>query len=217
MSPFPRTDDCCSLSTRKRGEISHIWPPSSLRYIKDIPSLRRLKVWWRLPITERGIAHLAKCHQLEELELAKLPVTDRNLSQLKVLPRLRSLDVSGGESKVTDAGMVHVGQIKQLESLSLPSTITDTGAAQLAGNERVQKENATPGTVPQFGTVPQAPHVERSRCQSRYKSHNAEKETLRRFCFGPAFNFCGEMCFFLNNSRSRNGLYMSIRICYNIC
>ena len=111
----------------------YVFGDSSLRYIKDIPSLRRLKVWWRLPITERGIAYLAQCTQLEEIELSKLPVTDRNLSQLKALPRLKGLDASGGESKVTDAGMVHVAQMRNLESLGLPYTISDIGAAQLAG------------------------------------------------------------------------------------
>ena len=116
----------------------YVFGDSSLRYIKDIPSLRRLKVWWRLPITERGIAYLAQCTQLEEIELSKLPVTDRNLSQLKALPRLKGLDASGGESKVTDAGMVHVAQMRNLESLGLPSTITDAGAAHLAGLKKLK-------------------------------------------------------------------------------
>jgi len=106
---------------------------SALQYIKDAPSLRHLRIWPNLPITEAGIAYLAQCPQLEKLELGKLPVTDRNLSQLQALPRLKSLDASGGESKVTDAGMVYVGQMKQLESISLPSTISDAGAAKLAG------------------------------------------------------------------------------------
>jgi len=122
--------------TDEKGK--YVFGDSSLRYIKDIPSLRRLKVWWCLPITERGIAYLAECPQLEGIELGKLPVTDRNLSQLKALPRLKSLDVSGGESKVTDAGMVHVARMRNLESLSLPSTITDTGAAHLAGLNKLK-------------------------------------------------------------------------------
>ncbi|MBL7152541.1 MAG: hypothetical protein ISS79_02400 [Phycisphaerae bacterium] len=122
--------------TDDRGK--YVFGDSSLRYIKDIPTLRHLKVWWQLPITERGIAYLAQCTQLEEIELSKLPVTDRNLSQLKALPRLKGLDVSGGESKVTDAGVMHVGQMKQLESVSLPHTITDTGAAHLAGLTRLK-------------------------------------------------------------------------------
>jgi len=116
----------------------YVFADSSLRYVKDIPSLRHLKVWWRLPITERGIAYLAECTQLEQIELGKLPATDRNLAQLKALPRLKGLDVSGGESKVTDAGMVHVGQMKQLESLSLPSAISDVGVAQLAGLKKLK-------------------------------------------------------------------------------
>jgi Leucine-rich repeat (LRR) protein len=111
---------------------------SALQYIKDVPSLRHLRIWPNLPITVAGIAHLAQCPQLEKLELGKLPVTDRNLSQLQALPRLKSLDASGGESKVSDAGMVYVGQMKQLESISLPSTISDAGAAKLAGLTRLK-------------------------------------------------------------------------------
>ncbi len=111
----------------------YVFGDSALQYIKDVPSLRHVRIWPNLPITEAGIAHLAQCPQLEKLEIGKLPVTDRNLSQLQALPRLKSLDASGGESKVTDAGMVYVGQMRLLESIMLPSTISDAGAAKLAG------------------------------------------------------------------------------------
>lgn len=111
----------------------YVFGDPALQYIKDVPSLRELHVWWQLPVTEAGIAHLAQCPQLEKLELSKLPVTDRNLSQLQALPRLKSLDASGGESKVTDGGMIHAAQMKQLESLKLPNSLTDSGVAKLAG------------------------------------------------------------------------------------
>jgi len=125
---------------------------SALQYIKDIPSLRELYVWYMLPVTDAGAAYLAECTQLEVLRLGRLPLTDRCLADLKRLPRLKALDVSGGDSKVTDAGTIDISEMKSLESLSLPSVLTDAGTARLAGLTRL-KSLQLGGEITDAGTA----------------------------------------------------------------
>jgi HEAT repeat protein len=56
---------------------------------------------------------------------------DADLRLFQNLDKLERLDLSGKE--VTDAGMVHLSQLRQLRHLRLPTTITDEGLAQLQG------------------------------------------------------------------------------------
>jgi hypothetical protein len=91
------------------------------------------------------MAHLAKLHRLEVLELANCyQLTDAGLKVLAGLRDLRELRLGqvvyqGYDPKVGDAGLVHLAGLTRLEILELQGTgLTDRGLANLSGLTRLQ-------------------------------------------------------------------------------
>ena len=109
---------------------------SSLRYLKDVKSLRKIRFGGDFPITDAGMAHLAKVTGLEGLELYGYPITDAGLAYLKSLNSLKELELR--KTQITDAGLIRLKEMKSLESLKLPSNVTDRGLAYLAGFDKLR-------------------------------------------------------------------------------
>jgi hypothetical protein len=111
---------------------------SGLAYLKDIPSLKKLYIFWQLPITDVGMAYIANLTGLEELDIADLPISDAGLAQLQSLTALRKLDLGRKGARVTERGLVYLQEMKSLESLTLPSNLTDAGLTKLAEFEKLK-------------------------------------------------------------------------------
>lgn len=76
---------------------------------------------------------------LRTLSLEYTPVTDAGLVHLKRLPNLQSLDLSQNDHPFTDAGIQHLAGMVTLESLDLEgSQITDVGMKNLRGLHRLR-------------------------------------------------------------------------------
>jgi hypothetical protein len=71
------------------------------------------------------------------IDLAGKPITDRDLEQLKKLPKLENLNLSN--TRVTSAGLVHLSGLKNLKWLSLWNTpVDDDGLRHLAKLTKLQ-------------------------------------------------------------------------------
>ena len=83
-------------------------------------------------MTDRALAHLKFVPKLQKLKLCS-PITDEGLTCLKFVPDLKELHMHGCR-KITDAGLLHVGNLKQLRYLDIAATkIGDAGLAHLCG------------------------------------------------------------------------------------
>ena len=68
--------------------------------------------------------------EVVEVDLYGTQITDAGLVHLKGLTNLQTLNLDG--TKITDAGLVHLKGLTSLETLSLNRTkVTDTGVAEL--------------------------------------------------------------------------------------
>ena len=72
----------------------HTLSEASLRHLPSVPSLRRLDLVG-LPITDQGLAPLAKLTRLERLDLDSTKITDAGLRYLEGLRELRHLRFLG--------------------------------------------------------------------------------------------------------------------------
>ncbi|MBC8218503.1 MAG: hypothetical protein H8E73_08565, partial [Planctomycetes bacterium] len=118
-----------------------------LRHIAKLKSLRYL--WLavaRSPQLDRHLAYIADLTELEEINLEDSIIGDAGLQHLKGMIKLKKLDIGNRDYpvsyKITDAGMVHLSNVKSLEELKLPyAGVTDIGLAQLAGLNALKKLN----------------------------------------------------------------------------
>jgi hypothetical protein len=69
-----------------------------LEHASALSSIRILRVYG--PVTDSGVAHLARLEKLEQLVLSHAPVTDEGLKSLHTLKRLTNVDLTG--CKVSD-------------------------------------------------------------------------------------------------------------------
>ena len=70
--------------------------------------------------------------EVVEVSLELTKITDAGLVHLKGLTELQSLSMGGYGSKITDAGLVHLKGLTKLQVLRLAGTkITDAGVAEL--------------------------------------------------------------------------------------
>lgn len=115
-----------------RGDVD-----GALLALSRRPSLRVLTIDVReqSDLTDRGLAHLARCRQLEDLYIpaGTLPnVTDEGITQLAGAKRLRRLTLPN--TPITDAAMESFVKMPALESLAinLCPQLTDRGIRQLS-------------------------------------------------------------------------------------
>ena len=77
----------------------------------------------------------------EVIEFTGFSETDADLEQLRDMPELETLSLSGSEN-ITDTGLVHLKDLTNLQNLGLEETqITDTGLVHLKGLTNLQYLN----------------------------------------------------------------------------
>ena len=85
----------------------------------------------RIPLTDAGTEALSTLTGLESLCLSFNPITEVTLERIAGLTKLRNLeltDIAG----VTDAGLIHLRGLKNLEHLDVRNTaVTARGAKEL--------------------------------------------------------------------------------------
>lgn len=86
-------------------------------------------------IGDDGLMVLEAFSLLKELRLGNR-VSDLGLSHLRFCPELLSLDLA--ETQCTDAGMIKIGELKELRSLSLPEQLSSQGFHNLAELEKLE-------------------------------------------------------------------------------
>jgi Leucine-rich repeat (LRR) protein len=134
-------DDCLQCladlpSLRELSLNSGNFTDAGLPHVKKCSSLRILDLNF-LPITDEGLRHLSALTGLEKLTLHDTKITDQGLAYLKSMSSLKDLNIGkinnmvDGKPQITDAGMVHIAELKELEHLRIPG-ITDKGMAHIA-------------------------------------------------------------------------------------
>jgi hypothetical protein len=101
-------------------------------------------------VSDKGLAHLAGCKNLQWIDLSLTAVTDEGLKHLSAASGLKQLFLEG--SKVTDASLAMIAGFKQLEELDLSKlSISDNGLAAIAGMRSVKVLHLTGSPVTDAG------------------------------------------------------------------
>ena len=84
------------------------------------------------PLSDAGFENIGAITSLKDLYFSQVDVSDKNLADLRNLTGLTRLTLDYGNSRITDAGLVHLSAMTQLEWLDLTgSKITGRGLASL--------------------------------------------------------------------------------------
>jgi hypothetical protein len=112
-----------------------------LEVLRHLPNLRKFAIAWQSGITDRGIANLRFCEQLEEVNLMGSPTGDGAIEALQGKAKLRRF--SAGRL-VTDAGIPLLHNFPLLKTadsegarLLIDGPFTNAGLAALAGLDGV--------------------------------------------------------------------------------
>jgi hypothetical protein len=112
-----------------------------LERIASLDRITRLDLDGCNRVTDAGLAHLARMPHLEALNLSgwHSPITDRGLTVLRHLKKLRRFDMAWPQ-RVTDAGMANLQDCNDLENVTLMGTRTGDGAIRaLADKARLHR------------------------------------------------------------------------------
>jgi Leucine-rich repeat (LRR) protein len=100
----------------------------TLSRLNELQNLKGLKIGFETTATDleylKGLTHLSK------LSVSASTVSNDELAHLSKLVNLVELDLYGCES-LTDAGMIHLQAMTQLQKFGLPPKVTDAGLAKL--------------------------------------------------------------------------------------
>lgn len=119
-----------------------------LAYLSELPRLRKLDVS-RVHLvdpskdhgyyTDKGVAMLAQCHLLEELNIGSIGVTDASMESIARLDKLRELSLFGCTA-VTDEGLKKLACLENLEVLSVhDANVTISGLSCLNGLSNLRR------------------------------------------------------------------------------
>jgi len=102
---------------------------------EDLECLEHLRYLERLylaatPVSNQGLAHVAKCKRLKRLSLWKTRITDLGMEHLRGLEDLELLDIQ--ETKVTEAALAHLKHLPRLKKLIQTIELSDEGIELLA-------------------------------------------------------------------------------------
>jgi hypothetical protein len=130
-----------------------------MRHIGRMRGLEDLLIWDARSVTDGGVAHLAGLKNLKNIHISHSNLTDASLALLSGLPaietlslqqnhfsdegltrltgkeRLKRLYIGLGDLRVTDAGLAHLGDFKQLEAVDVQNC-----KATSRGLERLVKD-----------------------------------------------------------------------------
>ena len=109
---------------------------AALEAISQIKSLRQLRFGRDIHITHAGVAHLTNLPKLEDLSLFDTPITDIALVHVSKMHQLKRLKLD--QAEVTDAGLASITSLQALEMLSVPAHITDRGLQHIAQLRNLQ-------------------------------------------------------------------------------
>jgi hypothetical protein len=114
-----------------------------MRHIGRMTGLEELFIWDASSVTDAGVAYLAGLKDLKNIHISHSNLTDASLALLSRLPaietlslqqnhftdaglarltgreRLKGLYIGLGDLRVTDAGLAHLGDFKQLEAVDV--------------------------------------------------------------------------------------------------
>ena len=101
------------------------------RICDTMPSLAALNIS-STAVTDAGVWHISKLHNLEELDLSRTQITGVHLSQIvQNCPKIRKLNLQ--RSRLNDAGTDALKDCQSLEILNIAWTdLTDQGITRLA-------------------------------------------------------------------------------------
>lgn len=103
---------------------------AGLTWLHTLAEVRKLDISYVL-LSDESVNELKDLKHLEHLELGRTEITDAGLASIEGLNSLRDLDLCGC-FRLTDAGMVSLGRMTGLQTLSLICTeITDAGLEHL--------------------------------------------------------------------------------------
>jgi internalin A len=145
---------------------------SGLAHLEGLAELESLAL--HTPVRNDGMKHLIELHNLRDLDLCKTDVTDEGLDNVALLTKLEYLRLNGlkvsdnGLPKlqplkglktlhlrycidVTDDGLKHLANFKQLENLEIGPSITDAGLPSLEVLPQLKDVSLWQTTVTQEG------------------------------------------------------------------
>jgi hypothetical protein len=112
-----------------------------LEVLRHLPNLRKFEMTWQAGITDRGVANLRFCDQLEEVNLMGSPTGDGAIEALQGKAKLRRFSTG---RLVTDAGLPLLHNFPLLKTadgeggrLLIDGPFTNAGLATLAGLDGV--------------------------------------------------------------------------------
>jgi hypothetical protein len=123
------------LGAMPRLRVLSLWCPritgACLKPLRGSRSLAELE-FYGSPLSSAGFANIGAITNLKDLYFNQVDVSDSNVSDLRNLTGLTRLTLSNNQSKITDAGLVHLSGMTRLEWLDLTgSKITGRGLASL--------------------------------------------------------------------------------------
>ena len=123
-----------ATGTALEVDLSHLEQPLNAGQLKHLESLATHIFWLDLhgsAITDAGLLSVAKCKNLQRLNLSRTAITDAGLAALKGNTQLKSLNLVS--TAITDAGLSHLAAFKKLDKLYLmQSKVTESGMEKLA-------------------------------------------------------------------------------------
>jgi hypothetical protein len=112
---------------------------AGVEHLKGLTGLKSLALCFTR-VTDRCLPHLQGMKDLERLILSDTRITDDGLALVR-FQKLRTLQLGGADSPVTDAGLKHVARLSTLTTFWVTGTrrVTDAGLKELAGLTELQE------------------------------------------------------------------------------
>ncbi|HXY34650.1 MAG TPA: protein kinase [Planctomycetaceae bacterium] len=105
-----------------------------LAYFKNCKNLESLSLRFMAQVSDAGLAQFQDCTKLKFVDLYATKITDSGLAHLSRCVNLEELNVAFGSQKVSDASMRHIGTMRRLKKLWLGGNpVTNAGLVYLEG------------------------------------------------------------------------------------
>jgi hypothetical protein len=102
-----------------------------LSALSNLTALEEVNLLGSAKVGDGALKHVAGLDNVRTLMLCGTSIGDSDLAELPKMWRLENLNLLG--TNVTDAGLTHLANCRELKSLVLPSAITDQGVQALRG------------------------------------------------------------------------------------